>query len=76
LSAVELAKSLADGGRVQELASDKHRLFRIARPEGTSLLKVYISDSWSRREERALNAVSGMTGVPHVIDRGITNDLS
>lgn len=76
MNPLDLAKNVADGGRVQELAGDNYRLFRIMRPEGSTLLKVYNSESWSRREERALTAAHNLAGVPHVIGRGTTNDLA
>lgn len=76
MNPLDLAKSVADGGRVQELAGENYRMFRIMRPEGTSILKVYNSESWSRREERALSSVEALKGAPSVIDRGLTEGLA
>lgn len=76
MDALDYARSMADGGRVQELAGKNYRLFRIMRPEGSSLLKVYNSPSWSRREERALNAVQSLSGTPRLIERGAEGDMT
>jgi len=76
MEALELARSLAGGGRVQKLSSAANQLFRIYTPGGPSLIKVYDSDGLERREHRALNAVAGLPGVPDVIDRGSEEGLS
>ena len=76
MDAVEIARELAGGGRVHELAGDHYRLFRIWSGSSTSLVKVYASESWARREERALNALATVQGLPKVLDRGSTDGSS
>lgn len=76
MEALELARSLAGGGRVQKLSSSANQLFRIYTPAGASLIKVYDSDSLERREHRALSAVAGLPGVPEVNDRGTEAGLT
>lgn len=76
MEALELARSLAGGGRVQKLSSAANQLFRIYTPGGPSLIKVYDTDGLERREHRALNAVAGLPGVPDVVDRGSEEGLS
>lgn len=76
MEALELARSLAGGGRVQRLSSATNQLFRMYLPGGPSLIKVYDTDGLERREHRALNAVAGLPGVPEVLDRGSENGMS
>ncbi len=76
MEALELARTLAGGGRVQKLSSATNQLFRIYTPAGPTLLKVYDTDGLERREHRALNAVAGLPGVPDVIDRGSDEGLT
>lgn len=76
MEALELARSLAGGGRVQKLSSSANQLFRIYAPGGPSLVKVYDTDGLERREHRALNAVAGLPGVPEVVDRGSEEGLA
>lgn len=76
MDAVELVRSLAGGGRVHELAGDNYRLFRVWSGQASSLVKVYSSLSWARREERALNALGSLRGTPTVIDRGTFENLA
>ena len=74
---VDIAKQLAEGGKVQEITRGPNRIFRIW-PEGEDvfLLKVYASATHERRERRALQALEGVEGVPQVVERGTEEELS
>lgn len=74
---VDIAKRLADGGKVQEITRGTNRVFRIW-PEGgnVSVVKVYASPTHERRERRALQALEGIEGVPQVVDRGSEDETS
>ncbi len=76
MEVLEVVRAIAEGGRVHELAGDNYRLFRVWTDGASSMVKVYSSESWSRREERALNALASVEGIPTVIARGSTNGIA
>lgn len=74
---VDIAKQLAQGGKVQEVTRAPNRVFRIWTEAGeVSLVKVYASDTHERRERRALQALEGVEGVPVVIERGTEEETN
>jgi hypothetical protein len=71
----EIALSLAQGGSVNSLSSGTNDVFRLSAPGGqTSVLKVYGSSSYQRRERRALDALVDVPGLPVVLQWGSTGD--
>ena len=75
MDAVQLARSLADGGRVNQLGTsgDATHLFRVHASSGPYILKIYDAESFARREERSFTVLDGAEGTPQIIDRGDTN---
>lgn len=77
MQAADIAKHLAGGGRVQEISRGANRVFRVWADDGSvSLVKVYASPTHERRERRALQVLSGIEGVPTVMDRGTQDELN
>ncbi len=71
----DIASHLSAGGRVNSLSSGTNDVFRIFAIDGTtSILKVYGSSSYQRRERRALEALHGVPGLPTVIEWGATDE--
>jgi len=76
MDAVELARSLAHGGRIHEFGTGSNRTFRIFRGQTPLVLKVYSSPAAARREARAFEALAGLEGLPEVVERAETDDLT
>jgi len=75
-----LAEQIAEGGAVQELTASTplitaNQVFRIWRPDGVVVLKVYGSDARERREHHALSALEGVDHLPKILDRGEESSL-
>jgi hypothetical protein len=70
----ELARSLSSEGRILEVKSGVSPLYRIWDLDETRLVKVYTSGAGHKRENKALNALSGMTGLPVVLDSGVIDE--
>jgi aminoglycoside phosphotransferase (APT) family kinase protein len=69
----ELVRSLAPTATYKDISSGGNRVYRLLEETGeTSILKVYTGASRERRERHALEALAGVTGVPKIIDRGIS----
>lgn len=76
----EIAQQFAQGGGYAELtspggAAGANRVFRIWYGGESRVLKVYGAQSRRRREERALEMLGGLPGLPVVLDRGVDGDL-
>lgn len=76
---LELAESLAGGGRVQQLsrgssALGANQVFRLWTDTGTRILKAYGTAARDRRERHALQAFAELDGLPLLLDRGLTGD--
>lgn len=71
---MDVARKLARGGRVHELSSNSGRAFRLFAPHATTILTVYRTTSLQRREQRALEALKGIEGIPQVIEWGMEDD--
>ncbi len=76
----EIAQQLAQGGGYAELtsrggAAGANRIFRIWHGGESRVLKVYGAQSRRRREERALEMLAGLPGLPTLLDRGVDGDL-
>jgi aminoglycoside phosphotransferase (APT) family kinase protein len=81
VDSIALAELIANGDRFADLsrptkALAQDRLFRIWRPGGPVLLKVYGTPARARREAHALQALAGIKGVPVPVDSGIHTDVS
>lgn len=71
----DIALGLADGGSVNQLSTGANSVFRVRTSDGeTSILKVYGSSSYERRERRAFDALSGIDGLPTILEWGSTED--
>ncbi|NIA24767.1 MAG: hypothetical protein GWP04_04290 [Gammaproteobacteria bacterium] len=72
----DIARTLAAGGSANALSTGTNSVFRLRAPDGQmSVLKVYGSSSYARRERRALDALAGLPGLPTVLEWGSTGDL-
>lgn len=81
VEAIKLAERMSVGGRVQELSSAErllgsNRIFRIWTSAGTRILKIYGTPARERRESHSLEALSGIEGLPLVVDRGVEEDAT
>ena len=74
MDAMDLARQLARGGRVHELSGYSGRSFRLFAPHATTILTVYRSSSLQRREQRALESLAGIDGLPRVIEWSVESD--
>jgi aminoglycoside phosphotransferase (APT) family kinase protein len=75
-----LAEQMAGGGAVQQLTAstpliNANHVFRIWKPGGSAVLKVYGSDARERREHHALNALEGVDHLPKILDRGEVSSM-
>ncbi|GBD84481.1 phosphotransferase enzyme family protein [bacterium BMS3Abin02] len=71
----DIALGLADGGSANALSTGTNSVFRVRTSDGhTWILKVYGSSSYQRRERRAYDALSGLPGLPTVLEWGSTGD--
>lgn len=75
MDAVQLARGLADGGRVNQLGTpgDATHTFRVHSPAGPYILKIYERESYARREERSFTVLGGAPGTPSIFERGDTD---
>lgn len=75
MSATQLVESLYPTARIREMASGANAVFRITE-EGfaTSIIKVYAVPSREKRERHALEALTGIEGVPKMHNHGIDGD--
>jgi hypothetical protein len=73
VQARQIATLLANGAGIHPLSSGTNSVFRLTATGGsTSILKVYGSPSYQRRERRALEALDGLEGLPSIIEWGAT----
>lgn len=79
VDAINLAEQMSVGGRIQELTSAErlmgtNRVFRVWTTSGTRILKIYGTPARERRESHSLEALSGIEGLPAIVDRGVEED--
>ncbi|HUG32252.1 MAG TPA: aminoglycoside phosphotransferase family protein [Acidimicrobiia bacterium] len=75
MTARGLVESLYPAARTRELAAGANKVFRIIENEnGTSIVKVYPVVSREKRERHALEALSGVEGVPRIQNHGVEGD--
>lgn len=77
MSARELVEKLYPTARIRELAAGSNSVFRVT-DEGfaTSIVKVYPVASREKRERHALEALSGIEGIPTIHSHGADGDLA
>lgn len=76
----ELASHFAQGHRIQELtvpgrAVGGNRVYRVWGEAESRVLKVYGTPTRERRERHALESLTGVPGLPTVLERGVDEDL-
>ena len=77
MEARELVANLYPNALIRELAAGANSVFRITENESdTSILKVYPVPSRQKREQRALEALAGVQGVPRLHSHGVEGDLA
>jgi aminoglycoside phosphotransferase (APT) family kinase protein len=79
MDAMKLVATIAPRASVREITAagggQRNRVFRLIEETGrASVIKIYGTPGRERRERHALEAVAGIEGVPHLIDRGVTPD--
>lgn len=75
MTARGLVEGLYPSALLRELAAGQNQVFRITENETeTSILKVYPVASREKRERHALEALSGIDGVPTIHNHGIDGD--
>ncbi len=68
---------LYPAARIRELAAGQNHVFRVTESEtNTSIVKVYPVASREKRERHALEALSGIDGVPTILNHGIDGELA
>jgi hypothetical protein len=80
MDARALVERIAGGDRYQDLTRPARSLarnyhYRIWRPDGPVLLKVYGTPARERRESHAIEALSGIDGIPSKIDGDASGEL-
>lgn len=77
MNARDLVQSLYPKARIRELAAGANSVFRVTQHEtDTSIVKVYPVASRERRERHALEALSGIEGVPRILNNGTEGDVA
>lgn len=75
MTARGLVEGLYPSARIRELAAGQNLVFRITENEAdTSIVKVYPMASREKRERHALEALSGIEGVPTVLNHGVDGE--
>lgn len=74
MDAFQLARSLADGGRVNQIGTSTSQThsFRVLSSAGVYILKIYDAESYARREERSFSVLAATPGTPEILERGDT----
>lgn len=77
MTARGLVQGLYPKARIRELAAGANMVFRITDDDLESyIVKVYPVASRERREQRALEALAGIEGVPKIVNHGIEGDAA
>ena len=63
----QIASEIAGDARFQLISKGRDEYYRIWHPSGSTVLKVYGSQSRWRRENRALSTLSGVDGLPTIV---------
>lgn len=76
MDAAQMVATLAPTATVKELSAGQNRVFRLLEESGRStVVKVYSTPARERRERHALEALTGVRGVPEILERGSTEGL-
>lgn len=76
MTAAAMVASLAPTATLKTLSASVNQVFRLIEESGeTSIIKVYSSPARERRERHALEALAGVHGVPHIIERGSNDSM-
>lgn len=65
---------IAGSGHSQRLSSTTNTVYRVWSDSGVSILKIYDTGTGYRREQRALDTLGSIDGLPAVLDRGSRAD--
>lgn len=77
MTARGLVERLYPSARIRELAAGQNSVYRVTETETTtSIVKVYAVASREKRERHALEALSGIEGVPTILNHGMDGDLA
>lgn len=76
MDAKELVTKLHPGATVRELSSGANKVFRVIEGSHSSIVKVYPVASRERRERHAMEALSGIPAVPHILAHGIEGEMA
>lgn len=79
MTARGLVERLYPSARIRELAAGANQVFRITESDtdtDTAIIKVYPVASREKRERHALEALSGIDGVPKIHNHGIDGDTA
>lgn len=77
MTARGLVERLYPSARIRELAAGQNSVYRVTESETTtSIVKVYPVASREKRERHALEALSGVEGVPSILNHGMDGELA
>ncbi len=73
----DIANALAEDGNVHEISRGPNHIYRLYHPSGEStVLKVYGSPTYQRRERRALETLADLEGLPIVLEWGVSGETT
>lgn len=77
MTARGLVEGLYPKARIRELAAGGNSVYRVTEPDDKShIVKVYAVASREKREQRALEALAGVEGVPTILNHGTEGDTA
>jgi aminoglycoside phosphotransferase (APT) family kinase protein len=75
MSSRGLVEGMYPSARIRELAAGANAVFRVTEHEDeTAIVKVYPVASRQKRELHALEALSGIEGIPKILNQGLVGD--
>jgi len=75
MTARGLVEGLYPSARIRELGAGQNKVFRVTENEvDNSIVKVYPMASREKRERHALEALSGIEGVPAILNHGVDGE--
>jgi len=77
MTARGLVEGLYPSARIRELAAGANHVFRVTETnDETAIVKVYPVASRQKRELHALEALSGVQGIPKILNQGVVGELA
>jgi len=77
MTARGLVEGLYPSARIRELAAGANHVFRVTEQnDETAIVKVYPVASRQKRELHALEALSGVEGIPKILNQGVVDDMA